>query len=166
MVLYWFWKPLFYSFVLFPTLDMVLRWPNDLYLAKKKEHWVVLKLIKSSWVILKLFWGHWVNLKLFWKTWVLLIFHSIYYLGSDEAVFETTNVPHRVFNETLALIADIPLEICPERGRLIHCLFEIKQNKKSRFFVEQLPFPELSFVFPKMTCFSGNTPVPEEIRGV
>ena len=42
--------------------------------------------------------------------------HLIYVLGSDEAVFETTNVPHLVFNETLALIADIPLGICPERG--------------------------------------------------
>ena len=90
--------------------------------------------------------------------------HLIYVLGSVETVFETTNVPPLIFNETLALIADIPLEICPERGRLIHCLFEIKQNKKSRFFEEQLPFPELSFVFRKLTLFSGNTPVSEEIR--
>ena len=92
--------------------------------------------------------------------------HLIYVLGSDEAVFETTNVHRLIFNKALALIADIPLGICPEPRRVIHCLFEIKQNKKSRFFVEKLPFPELSFVFPKMTCFSGNTPVPEEIRGV
>ena len=90
--------------------------------------------------------------------------HPIYVLGSVETAFETTNVPPLIFNETLALIADIPLEICPERGRLIHCLFEIKQNKKSRFFVEQLPFPELSFVFRKLTLFGGNTPVSEEIR--
>ena len=40
--------------------------------------------------------------------------HFIYIFGSEEAVFETTNVPRPVFNEALALIADIPLET---RGR-------------------------------------------------
>ena len=54
--------------------------------------------------------------------------HHIYFLGSDEAVFETTNVPRLVFNEALALIAEIPLDVCPEPRRVIHCLFEIKQK--------------------------------------
>ena len=79
-------------------------------------------------------------------------------------MFETTNVPLPGFNEALALIADIPLGICPERRRVIHHSFEIKQNKKSRYQVEQPLQFGLSFVFRKLTTFSGNTPVSEEIR--
>ena len=63
--------------------------------------------------------------------------HLIDIFGTEETMFETTNVPRRVFNEALALISDVPLEtrgrrsaIRTNRERLLFLLIYLAKGVK------------------------------------